>query len=435
MSVFRSHVASLQKRDRLSVQQTAPLKLVVLQSPKVPLEVLGYSQFHGQENHGLKFAASKPPREMLWPQSWQAWPSRSPPCRTSSSCQPWLLPSCEFWSCTVLEEWTCQTSSPHLCRSQPTCSGPWKRPTSWAQLHWPTHQEELPLTLPSDPSWLSLQPSLPSSPLLGPWFQKGRGKKRQHKQFHKQLEPNPNCHHRRSGDESRWCHCKLEPGELQATRHSIKSINKLSAFWSFWSRDVIDSTTFICTKKLLPKSSKATTWVPGTQELACCGWPLRHVTASTSSRNLLLCLTAFGATKSYFQILTWEGGTKASPEPESFVSAEKCRGSVCHDRSYHPKRPLTIPYEWTETQTICSTFGRLLLALQPFAPPLPQYYFSSPCKLSCSEPQRTLLSVELRSSSIFLHFHHVFNDFPSFTFAFFKHFSCRSSTFLRFPPP
>ena len=29
--------------DRLSVQQTAPLKLVVLQSPKVPLEVLGYS--------------------------------------------------------------------------------------------------------------------------------------------------------------------------------------------------------------------------------------------------------------------------------------------------------------------------------------------------------------------------------------------------------
>jgi hypothetical protein len=53
----------------------------------------------------------------------------------------------------------------------------------------------------------------------------------------------------------------------------------------------------------LPKSSKATTWVPRTQELACCGWPLRHVTASTSSRNLLACLTAFGATKSYFQIL------------------------------------------------------------------------------------------------------------------------------------
>ena len=38
-------------------------------------------------------------------------------------------------------------------------------------------------------------------------------------------------------------------------------------------------------------------------------------------------------------------------------------------------------------------------------------------------------------SSIFLHFHHVFKDFPSFTFVFFKCFSCRSSTFLRFPPP
>ena len=33
------------------------------------------------------------------------------------------------------------------------------------------------------------------------------------------------------------------------------------------------------------------------------------------------------------------------------------------------------------------------------SPPLPQYHFSSPCKLSCSEPQRMLLSVELRSSS------------------------------------
>ena len=87
-----------------------------------------------------------------------------------------------------------------------------------------------------------------------------------------------------------------------------------------------------------------------------------------------------------------------------------------------------------EAQSICSTFGKLLLALQPFAP-LPQYHFSSPCKLSCSEPQRTLLSVELPSSSIFLRFPAAFNDFPSYSFVFFKPFSCRSSTFLRFPPP
>ena len=41
-----------------------------------------------------------------------------------------------------------------------------------------------------------------------------------------------------------------------------------------------------------------------------------------------------------------------------------------------------------------------------------------PCKLSCSEPQRTLLSVELRSSSIFLRFPPDFNDFPSFSVIF-----------------
>ena len=40
-----------------------------------------------------------------------------------------------------------------------------------------------------------------------------------------------------------------------------------------------------------------------------------------------------------------KGGRKPAPSPNLFVSAEKCRGSVCHARSYHPKRPLTIPYE------------------------------------------------------------------------------------------
>ena len=94
-----------------------------------------------------------------------------------------------------------------------------------------------------------------------------------------------------------------------------------------------------------------------------------------------------------------------------------------------------------EAQTICSTFGRLLLALQPFAP-LPQYHFSSPCKLSCSEPNRRcsplsfgvppfssvspllwtiflhVLSFFSCHSSIFLHFPPVFNDFPSFSLVF-----------------
>ena len=55
-------------------------------------------------------------------------------------------------------------------------------------------------------------------------------------------------------------------------------------------------------------------------------------------------------------------------------------------------------------------------------------------KLSCSEPQRTLLSVELRSSSIFLRFPPALGDFPSFSVVFFLPFSCHSSIFLHLPP-
>ena len=53
---------------------------------------------------------------------------------------------------------------------------------------------------------------------------------------------------------------------------------------------------------------------------------------------------------------------------------------------------------------------------------LPQYHFSSPCKLSCSEPQRTRHSVELRSSSIFLRFPPALGDFPSFSVVLFLPF-------------
>ena len=63
---------------------------------------------------------------------------------------------------------------------------------------------------------------------------------------------------------------------------------------------------------------------------------------------------------------------------------------------------------------------------------LPQYHFSSPCKLSCSEPQRTRHSVELRSSSIFLRFPRALDDFPSFSVVFFLPFSWHSSIFLPF---
>ena len=125
----------------------------------------------------------------------------------------------------------------------------------------------------------------------------------------------------------------------------------------------------------------------------------------------------------------WKQPEKGGRKP---VSAEKCRGSG-HDRNYHPKRPLTIPYE-QKPKPSAAPLEDFSLLCNP-SPPLPQYHFSSPCKLFCSEPQRTLLSVELRSSSIFLRFPAAFNDFPSYSFVFFKPFSCRSSTFLRFPPP
>ena len=123
-----------------------------------------------------------------------------------------------------------------------------------------------------------------------------------------------------------------------------------------------------------------------------------------------------------------KGGRKPALSPNLFVSAEKCRGSG-HDRSYHPKRPLTVPYE-QKPKPSAAPLEDFSLLCNP-SPPLPQHHFSSPCKLSCSEPQRTLLSVELRSSSIFLRLPAAFDDFPSYSFVFFKPFSYRSSTFLR----
>ena len=97
-----------------------------------------------------------------------------------------------------------------------------------------------------------------------------------------------------------------------------------------------------------------------------------------------------------------------------------------------PQRPLTIPHE-QKPKPSAAPLEDFSLLCNP-SPPLPQYNFSSPCKLSCSEPQRTLLSVELRSSSIFLRFPPALGDFPSFSVVFFLPFSCHSSIFLHLPP-
>ena len=130
----------------------------------------------------------------------------------------------------------------------------------------------------------------------------------------------------------------------------------------------------------------------------------------------------------YIIYIPEKGGRKPALSPNLFVSAEKCRGSG-HDRSYHPKRPLTIPYE-QKPKPSAAPLEDFSLLCNP-SPPLPQYHFSSPCKLSCSEPQRTLLSVELRSSSTFLRFPAAFDDF---SFIFFRFFQTFLLPFLYFPP-
>ena len=80
----------------------------------------------------------------------------------------------------------------------------------------------------------------------------------------------------------------------------------------------------------------------------------------------------------------------------------------------------------------CSFFSHLSLLCNP-SPLLPRYHSSSPCKLSCSEPQRTLLSVELRILSFFNMLASIFLVFSklclsSISCLFFKPFPA----FLRF---
>ena len=74
-------------------------------------------------------------------------------------------------------------------------------------------------------------------------------------------------------------------------------------------------------------------------------------------------------------------------------------------------------------------FSHLSLLCNP-SPLLPRYHSSSPCKLSCSEPQRTLLSVELRTLSFF---NMLASMFLVFCFAFPPFHAFFSNLFLRFP--
>ena len=71
------------------------------------------------------------------------------------------------------------------------------------------------------------------------------------------------------------------------------------------------------------------------------------------------------------------------------------------------------------------------------SPLLPRQHSSSPCKPSCSEPQRTLLSVELRILSFFNMFASMFLVFSKLCLSsisfIFQTFSCVPTVFPEFP--
>ena len=77
-----------------SVHQAEPPRTSRAPIPQGATSLL-WLQRHGLKNHGLKSGTSGPQRDLRARQSWQAGPSPSPPCRTSTSCQPWLLASGE----------------------------------------------------------------------------------------------------------------------------------------------------------------------------------------------------------------------------------------------------------------------------------------------------------------------------------------------------
>ena len=93
-----------------------------------------------------------------------------------------------------------------------------------------------------------------------------------------------------------------------------------------------------------------------------------------------------------------KGGRKPALSPNLFVSAEKCRGSG-HDRSYHPKRPLTIPYE-QKPKPSAAPLEDFSLLCNPSPPP---------SSISLLIPLQTILfrtptDAALRWASEFLHF-------------------------------
>ena len=101
-----------------------------------------------------------------------------------------------------------------------------------------------------------------------------------------------------------------------------------------------------------------------------------------------------------------KGGRKPAPSRNLFGSAKKCRGSArfclaslhfCYFQQQGDlfKTHCLYIYIYDTTCLHVPFLSHVSLLCNP-SPLLPRYHSSSPCKLSCSEPQRTLLSVEFQ---------------------------------------
>ena len=105
-----------------------------------------------------------------------------------------------------------------------------------------------------------------------------------------------------------------------------------------------------------------------------------------------------------------KGGRKPAPSPQT--------------SSYSPV--------WTrlEAQTICSTFGRLLLALQPFAPPFLSITSHPLASYLAPNPNGRCSPLSFGAPP----FSSIFPLFWRFSFIFFRFFPTYFLPFLHFPP-
>ena len=154
----------------------------------------------------------------------------------------------------------------------------------------------------------------------------------------------------------------------------------------------------------------------------------------------------------YILYIPEKGGRKPAPSRNLFVWPSSI--FVTSSKKKSKKTHYLYIYNICIYDTTClhvPFFSHLSLLCNP-SPLLPRHHSSSPCKLSCSEPQRTLLSVELRElyffnmlASMFLafsklclsSFHAFFRPFPAFSYGFsrvsFLHFPHFPNGFLNFP--